>query len=226
MTWLRGDLTQIFTAQEQEVAALLAGKVGLALSNAKLHQQTQNAAITDPLTGLHNRRHFDAVVEREDAIRRRIPAERRRMRSAILFDLDHFGRVNKKFGHQVGDRVLRNFADTVRARARASDLVARYGGEEFVVILENASRDDAMKIAEEVREAFAKLTRRHRHRRSAHDDRLRGLLEPRAVGGRRVRAAGARRRRPRHGQGRRPRPGGRRVGRGRPAVWRAQPAAN
>ena len=158
VTWLRGDLTQIFTAQEQEIAAILAGKVGLALSNAKLHQQTQNAAITDPLTGLHNRRHFDAVIEREDAIRRRIPAERRRMRSAILFDLDHFGRVNKKFGHQVGDRVLRNFADTVRSRARASDLVARYGGEEFVVILENASRDDAMKIAEEVREAFSKLT--------------------------------------------------------------------
>jgi diguanylate cyclase (GGDEF)-like protein len=66
--------------------------------------------------------------------------------------------VNKKFGHQIGDRVLRNFADTVRSRARASDLVARYGGEEFVVILENASRDDAMKIAEEVREAFAKLS--------------------------------------------------------------------
>jgi diguanylate cyclase (GGDEF)-like protein len=158
VTWLRGDLTRIFTAQEQEVAALLAGKVGLALSNAKLHQQTQNAAITDPLTGLHNRRHFDAVTEREDAIRRRIPAERRRMRSAILFDLDHFGRVNKKFGHQVGDRVLRNFADTIRARARASDLVARYGGEEFVVILENASRDDAMKIAEQVRGAFSKLS--------------------------------------------------------------------
>lgn len=158
VTWLRGDLSKVFTAQEQEVAALLAGKVGLALSNATLHQQTQNAAITDPLTGIHNRRHFDAVVEREDAIRRRIPAEKRRMRSAILFDLDHFGRVNKKFGHQVGDRVLRNFADTLRARARASDLVARYGGEEFVVILENASRDDAIKIAEEVREAFAKLT--------------------------------------------------------------------
>jgi diguanylate cyclase (GGDEF)-like protein len=158
VTWLRGDLTWIFTAQEQEVAAILAGKVGLAVSNAKLHQQTQNAAITDPLTALHNRRHFDAVTEREDAIRRRIPAERRRMRSAILFDLDHFGRVNKKFGHQVGDRVLRNFADTLRARARAADLVARYGGEEFVVILENASRDDAMKIAEEVREAFAKLS--------------------------------------------------------------------
>jgi diguanylate cyclase (GGDEF)-like protein len=155
VTWLRGDLTRPFTAQEQEIAALLAGRVGFALANARLHQKTLDAAITDPLTGLHNRRHFDAVVEREDAIRRRIPAERRRMRSAILFDLDHFGKINKKFGHQVGDRVLRLFADTIRARTRASDLVTRFGGEEFVVILDNASRDDAILIADEVRMAFA-----------------------------------------------------------------------
>ncbi|MBI2780961.1 MAG: diguanylate cyclase [Chloroflexi bacterium] len=157
VTWLRGDLGRRFTAQEREVAGLLAGKVGLALANARLHQRTQDAAITDPLTGLRNRRHFDAELEREDAVRRRVPAERRQLRSAILFDLDHFGQVNKRYGHQVGDRVLRLFADTLHARARASDLVARYGGEEFVVILENASREDAMQIAEDVRTAFAKL---------------------------------------------------------------------
>lgn len=158
VTWLRGNLDRPFTEQEQEVAALLAGRVGFSLANARLHQQTRNAAITDPLTGIHNRRHFDAAVEREDALRRRVPAERRRMRSAILFDLDHFGRVNKKYGHQIGDRVLRLFADTLRARARASDLVARYGGEEFVVILDNASREDAAKIAEAVRTEFANQT--------------------------------------------------------------------
>ena len=157
VTWLRGDLTRVFTPQEREVAGLLAGKVGLALANARLHQKTQDAAITDPLTGLRNRRHFDATLEHEDAVRRRVPAERRQARSAILFDLDHFGQVNKRFGHQVGDQVLRLFADTLRARARGSDLVARYGGEEFVVILENASRDDATRIAEDVRTAFAKL---------------------------------------------------------------------
>lgn len=156
VTWLRGDLSRTFTAQEREVAGLLAGKVGLALANARLHQKAQDAAITDPLTGLRNRRHFDASLEHEDAVRRRVPAERRPMRSAILFDLDHFGQVNKRHGHQVGDRVLRLFADTLRARARASDLVARYGGEEFVVILENASREDATVIAEDVRTAFAK----------------------------------------------------------------------
>jgi diguanylate cyclase (GGDEF) domain len=157
VTWLRGDLNRTFSAQEREVAALLAGKVGLALANARLHQKTQDAAITDPLTGLRNRRHFDAALEREDALRRRVPAERRSARSAILFDLDHFGKVNKRFDHQVGDRVLRLFAGTLRSRARASDLVARYGGEEFVVILDNASREDATTIAESVRTAFARL---------------------------------------------------------------------
>ena len=158
VTWLRGDLSRTFTAQEREIAGLLAGKVGLALANARLHQQTADAAIRHPLTGLHNRRHFDAAVARDDAGRRRTPAERRPLRSAILFDLDHFGLVNKRHGHQVGDRVLRLFADTLRGRARASDLVARYGGEEFVVILDNATRDAAVAIAEEVRTAFAKLS--------------------------------------------------------------------
>jgi diguanylate cyclase (GGDEF)-like protein len=69
-----------------------------------------------------------------------------------------FGKVNKRFGHQVGDRVLRLFADTLRARARSSDLVARYGGEEFVVILDNATRESAAEMAEDVREAFGRLT--------------------------------------------------------------------
>jgi diguanylate cyclase (GGDEF)-like protein len=158
VSWFRSDLARPFTAQEREVALLLASKVGLALANARLHQQTRNAAITDPLTGIHNRRHFDAALERDDAVRRRIPAEKRRMRSAILFDLDHFGTVNKRHGHQVGDRVLRLFAATLQARARASDLVARYGGEEFVVVLDNASRQDAAIVAEAVRTAFAKQT--------------------------------------------------------------------
>ena len=156
VTWLRADLTTPFTEQEKEIAALLASRVGLALSNAGLLQKSREAAITDPLTGIKNRRHFDAALEREDAIRQRIPAEKRGMRSAILFDLDHFGTVNKRYGHQVGDRVLRLFADTLKTRVRSSDLMARYGGEEFVVILEGASRDEAVGIAEQVRVAFSK----------------------------------------------------------------------
>ena len=156
VTWLRGDVSTPFTAQEKEIAGLLSSRVGLALANAHLLQKTKDAAVTDPLTGIKNRRHFDAALEHEDAIRQRIPAEKRPLRSAILFDLDHFGSVNKRFGHQVGDRVLRLFSDTLKSRVRNSDLMARYGGEEFVVILDGASREEAMGIAEQVRKAFAK----------------------------------------------------------------------
>ena len=170
-----------FTAQEREIAALLAGRVGFALANARLHQKTRDAAITDPLTGLHNRRHFDATLEREDASGAGCPpsapdAFRDPVRPRPL------RRVNKQYGHQVGDRVLRLFADTLRARARASDLVARYGGEEFVVILDNASREDARRIAEEIRMEFAKRRSTRQRRRS--DDRLGRLLDARGLGGR------------------------------------------
>lgn len=153
--WYRTDLTRPYSPQEREVAQLVASQVSLALANAHLHWLTLDAAITDPLTGLHNRRHFDASMARADLLRDRAPLERRDPRSAILFDLDHFGQVNKRHGHRVGDQVLQLFADTLRGRIRGSDLVARYGGEEFVVILEGATRDDAVRIADEVRRAFA-----------------------------------------------------------------------
>jgi len=71
--------------------------------------------------------------------------------AAIMFDLDHFGQFNKNYGHQTGDQVLKTFAGVLRERFRASDLVARFGGEEFVVILEEATREDAVRLADEVR---------------------------------------------------------------------------
>ena len=101
------------------------------------------------------------------------------MRSAILFDLDHFGRVNKQYGHQVGDRVLRPLRGHAAGPARGpSDLVARYGGEEFVVILDNASREDAARIAETVRTAFAKQTVDTRDRRRTSRPRSRRAARP------------------------------------------------
>jgi diguanylate cyclase (GGDEF)-like protein len=154
LTWLREGTDRPFTVQEQEIAVLLASRVVPMLANAALHQAAQEAAITDALTGIHNRRHFDASMATADALRERHAPADRRERSAILFDLDHFGAVNKRHGHQVGDRILRAFADVLRTRVRASDLVARYGGEEFVVIMDGATRDDAVRLADEVRLAF------------------------------------------------------------------------
>jgi diguanylate cyclase (GGDEF)-like protein len=155
LTWFRDDLTRPFTEQEREIAVLLASKVVLALANADLHERTREAAVRDALTGLHNRRFFDAALAHADAVRERVPASERTPRAAIMFDLDHFGAVNKDRGFPVGDRVLRRFAEILGARVRTADLMARIGGEEFMVVLEGATADDARRVAEEIRVVFA-----------------------------------------------------------------------
>jgi diguanylate cyclase (GGDEF)-like protein len=71
--------------------------------------------------------------------------------AAIMIDLDHFGSFNKRYGHTVGDAVLRTFGSILTRRLRSSDIVARYGGEEFVAILDGASVDEAQRVADEIR---------------------------------------------------------------------------
>jgi diguanylate cyclase (GGDEF)-like protein len=155
---VRTDLSRPYSALDIEVAPIVAGQVALAIANAQLHTQVADAAIRDPLTGLANRRYLDASLERLGAARDRLPLDERRPLSAILFDLDHFGEFNKRHGHKVGDAVLRTFAAMLVGRFRASDIVARYGGEEFLVVLDGASLDEARRVAEEVRAAFAAST--------------------------------------------------------------------
>ena len=149
---------QPYDVDEREILQIVAGQAALAVSNAALLAQVTESSLRDALTGLYNRRFLDATLERMDATRSRLEPEDRRPASAILFDLDHFGDLNKRHGHQVGDTVLRGFADVLRSRARASDVVARYGGEEFTIVLEGASRAQTVEVAEAIRERFAELT--------------------------------------------------------------------
>lgn len=154
ITFVRREVGHGFTEQEREVAALLAAQTALAVANAGLHAEAREAAVRDPLTGLHNRRMLDDTLHRMSAVRQRLAPGERRPVAAILFDLDHFGDLNNRHGHATGDAVLRAFAGLLADRFRASDLVARYGGEEFLVVLDGASRDDAVRAAEQVRERF------------------------------------------------------------------------
>jgi diguanylate cyclase (GGDEF)-like protein len=151
---MRRDRTDQFSALEREAMELLAGHAALALANGFLHAEVEQLAIRDPLTGLYNRRYFDEALERVIAAWHRSTGSARKPVAAIVFDLDHFGEFNKQHGHQVGDLVLRSFAGILRARFRATDLVARMGGEEFFVVLEGANREDAERLAEEVRMAL------------------------------------------------------------------------
>ena len=133
----------------------LAISAALAATNASLHAEVAELAIRDPLTGLYNRRHFDAALDRVLAVHRRERLGGGRPLSAIMFDLDRFGLFNKEHGHQVGDIVLKDFADVLASRFRASDLLARIGGEEFIVVLDDADRAAAVSAADEVRALLA-----------------------------------------------------------------------
>jgi diguanylate cyclase (GGDEF)-like protein len=141
------------SAVEGEVLLLLGAHAALALANAQLVQEVRELAVRDTLTGLYNRRHFDAALELVFARWRR--ARVKTPVAAIMFDLDHFGLFNKRHGHQAGDAVLRAFAGILQERFRSADVVARFGGEEFVAILEDTDLAGAMSVAEEVREVLA-----------------------------------------------------------------------
>ena len=207
----RLDLAAPYTQLELEVLPIVAGHVGLAIANAALLAQVADAAIRDPLTGLFNRRHLDAALERLLAARDRLDAGERRPVAAILFDLDHFGAFNKRHGHGIGDTVLRTFGSILRARFRASDIVARYGGEEFLVILDGASLDEATRAAEEVRRQLEVDAgdARGRHLDPCHG--LGGLLRRRAAGEFDGLAPPGRRCRPPDGQAGRAQPDRRRL---------------
>ncbi|HEX8383863.1 MAG TPA: diguanylate cyclase [Sphingomonas sp.] len=101
------------------------------------------AAATDPLTGLANRRIFDAVLDRL--------VEQCKAGCVAIFDLDHFKQINDHWGHDAGDRVLVAVAECARGALRDGDLVARLGGEEFGVLLPGADRDQARAVCERLR---------------------------------------------------------------------------
>ena len=148
----RAGADATFTDAEREVFALLGSHAALALANADLIAEVSALAIHDGLTGLYNRRHFDAALDLAIArFKRRRPAGNL---AAIMFDLDHFGEFNRRHGHLGGDAVLRLFGGILRERLRSADLVARYGGEEFVAILEDGNLAGAVKLADEVRREF------------------------------------------------------------------------
>ncbi|MBJ7412495.1 MAG: PleD family two-component system response regulator [Phenylobacterium sp.] len=104
-------------------------------------------AVTDQLTGLHNRRYMSGQLE---ALMRRANQGGEPV-SLLVIDIDHFKRVNDSFGHDVGDEVLSEFAVRLASNVRAIDLPVRHGGEEFVVVMPDTDLEDARRIAERIR---------------------------------------------------------------------------
>ena len=126
---------------------VLANQSGARIGMIRVVSESQLQATTDHLTGLLNRRAFEAKVR--DLTHLETPY------SLVMADLDHFKDLNDTHGHDAGDRALRVFVSVLRSVLRPGDLACRYGGEEFVLALPNCDGDAALRVCERLREALA-----------------------------------------------------------------------
>lgn len=122
-------------------------------ANYHIVEKLQKDGLEDPLTGVKNRRYLDTCLDQKvkEALRDK------QLFSFLLIDIDFFKKVNDTYGHQAGDLVLKELAQTLQKRVRDSDVLARYGGEEFAVVLKDIDSEQAKKIAEEFREIVERL---------------------------------------------------------------------
>ncbi len=126
-------------------------------------EHIQQEAMIDPLTGVKNRKTFDAAIERHINQSRDTGSPL----ALVICDVDHFKLFNDKWGHQTGDQVLRLVAEVMTANVKGQDVLARYGGEEFAIILPETTLDNAAMLADRIRRAIE--SRRLKKRRTEED---------------------------------------------------------
>jgi diguanylate cyclase (GGDEF)-like protein len=168
------QLQQAFEAQEQQREELLAQNEELERVHAQLQQAHQKlatlnaelleanralaqAAVTDGLTGLKNHRAFQESLHSAAQMAERL----QQPLSLVMFDIDHFKQFNDTYGHPAGDELLRQVAQVLRESARAYDVAARYGGEEFALLLPNTALEQAVQVAERLRQQIRAIENPH-----------------------------------------------------------------
>jgi diguanylate cyclase (GGDEF)-like protein len=168
------QLQQAFEAQEQQREELLAQNEELERVHAQLQQAHQElatlnaelleanralaqAAVTDGLTGLKNHRAFQESLHSAAQMAERL----QQPLSLVMFDIDHFKQFNDTYGHPAGDELLRQVAQVLRESARAYDVAARYGGEEFALLLPNTALEQAVQVAERLRQQIRAIENPH-----------------------------------------------------------------
>lgn len=139
-----------FDQNSLRLLEIIAAQMAIDFDRARLYDELRAEAITDPLTGLYNRRYLTEryVEERSRAIRNRHAL------AAMMVDIDKFKRVNDTYGHDAGDVVLQELASVIRTVVRAEDIVARYGGEEFTILLPETSPDHALHLGRRLRQTI------------------------------------------------------------------------
>jgi two-component system cell cycle response regulator len=125
-------------------------KISLVMDNILAHQRLMMMSITDPVTGIANRRQFEGALGRELERSRR----HKTPLSCMVLDLDGFKAINDRFGHLAGDQALRHTATILRDNSRGYDMVARYGGDEFAAMLPHTHLEAAVKVAEKFQSAL------------------------------------------------------------------------
>lgn len=133
--------------------------LALFIVNLRLRETLKREAIRDPLTGLYNRRHMEASLDREARRAERLHTPV----GLLLIDVDHFKRFNDTYGHEVGDLVLHTLGDTFKSNIRGEDIACRYGGEEFLLILPDTSPEHSKTRAEEIRQKVKMLRIPYQH---------------------------------------------------------------
>ena len=156
---LASDEPGTFSNPDRErLVAAVAEHIALSLANLKLRETLRLQSIRDPLTGLFNRRYMEESLIREVSRCNR----HRKPLSVLMLDIDHFKQFNDSFGHEAGDTLLKALGESLRANTRTEDIACRYGGEELTLILPDAGPEDAMRRADQLREAIKQLDVRSR----------------------------------------------------------------
>jgi diguanylate cyclase (GGDEF)-like protein len=136
-----------FSEEHLRLLTLIAAQAAAILQRVLMYDEMARLAITDDLTGLYNRRHFQSRLAEE-----RVRAERYGLCFSLLYlDIDGFKAINDTWGHPLGDRILADMGKVMRQWGRASDLIARHGGEEFVVLLPMTDSAQAARAADRLR---------------------------------------------------------------------------
>ena len=146
--------SQKLSSASRKVKATMSAQIQQMNALSERLKQAEEQARNDPLTGLANRRklreHFNSLAPNQTSL-------------FLMFDIDHFKKINDTYGHDAGDEVLIKIADLLKQSVRSTDMVARLGGEEFCVILTNTANKQGIKLAETIRKKIENTTFKGQH---------------------------------------------------------------
>lgn len=157
LLYLRSHYENVFDELTIDLGETMAQNIAMAAANLKLQETLRYQSLRDPLTGLYNRRYLEEYLGREiDRANRK-----QQFIGILILDIDHFKQFNDNYGHEAGDLVLKEVSVYLLEQTRHYDIACRYGGEELIVILPDASLENSVLRAEEIRKGIKKLQLEH-----------------------------------------------------------------